>query len=72
MSMPTISRRTFVKTMAVGSGTIAYLATALTVHGAGPEVYTLRIVHTNDHHARIDRCSAATIPFTAASRGARR
>lgn len=54
MSLPTISRRTFVKTMAVGSGTIAYLATALTVHGAGPEVYTLRIVHTNDHHARIE------------------
>jgi 5'-nucleotidase/UDP-sugar diphosphatase len=54
MAVPTISRRTFVKTMAVGSGTIAYLATALTVHGAGPEVYTLRIIHTNDHHARIE------------------
>lgn len=52
--MPTISRRTFMKTMAVGSGTIAYMATALTVHGAGPEVYKLRIVHTNDHHARIE------------------
>ncbi|MBO9337034.1 MAG: 5'-nucleotidase C-terminal domain-containing protein [Roseiflexus sp.] len=54
MTVPTISRRTFVKTMVVGSGTIAYLATALTVHGAGPEVYTLRIIHTNDHHARIE------------------
>lgn len=52
--MPTISRRTFMKTMAVGSGTIAYMATALTVHGAGPEVYQLRVVHTNDHHARIE------------------
>jgi 5'-nucleotidase/UDP-sugar diphosphatase len=63
MAVPTISRRTFVKTMAVGSGTIAYLATALTVHGAGPEVYTLRIVHTNDHHARIEPVFSGNNPL---------
>ncbi len=61
--MPTISRRTFMKTMAVGSGTIAYMATALTVHGAGPEVYKLRIVHTNDHHARIEPVLSGTSPL---------
>ncbi|WP_448545198.1 bifunctional metallophosphatase/5'-nucleotidase [Roseiflexus sp.] len=63
MAVPTISRRTFVKTMAVGSGTIAYLATALTVHGAGPEVYTLRIIHTNDHHARIEPVFSGNNPL---------
>ncbi|MEN9935506.1 MAG: hypothetical protein RLZZ387_2085 [Chloroflexota bacterium] len=57
-----ISRRTFIKTMAVGTGTIAYLATGVTVHGAGPEAYTLRIVHTNDHHARIEPVTGGTPP----------
>jgi 5'-nucleotidase / UDP-sugar diphosphatase len=57
-----ISRRTFIKTMAVGSGTLAYLATGITVHGAGPETYTLRIIHTNDHHARIEPVTGGTPP----------
>ncbi len=57
-----ISRRTFIKTMALGTGTVAYLATGLTVHGAGPETYTLRIIHTNDHHARIEPVTGGTPP----------
>lgn len=55
-----ISRRTFLKTLAVGTGTITYLATGMTVHGAGPEAYTLRIIHTNDHHARIEPVTGGT------------
>jgi 5'-nucleotidase len=57
-----ISRRTFIKTMAVGSGTLAYLASGITVHGAGPETYTLRVIHTNDHHARIEPVTGGTPP----------
>jgi 5'-nucleotidase len=60
--MPNMSRRTFLRYMAVGGGTIAYLCTGITVHGAGPEVYTLRIVHTNDHHARIEPVVGGTPP----------
>ncbi|HWQ11509.1 MAG TPA: 5'-nucleotidase C-terminal domain-containing protein, partial [Roseiflexaceae bacterium] len=57
-----ISRRTFIKTMALGTGTIAYLANGITVHGAGPEVYKVRIIHTNDHHARIEPVMGGTPP----------
>ncbi len=53
--MATISRRTFLKRMAVGTGTIVWAATRLDfAYAAGPEAYQLRIVHTNDHHARIE------------------
>ncbi|MDZ4717106.1 MAG: 5'-nucleotidase C-terminal domain-containing protein [Roseiflexaceae bacterium] len=56
--MVRINRRTFFRrTVALGAGA------ALTLYGggryrityaAGPEVYFLRIAHTNDHHARIE------------------
>jgi 5'-nucleotidase/UDP-sugar diphosphatase len=52
--MVKISRRTFLRRLAVGSGTIAMLYSGMEVHAAGPETFTLRIVHTNDHHARIE------------------
>jgi 5'-nucleotidase / UDP-sugar diphosphatase len=58
-----ISRRTFIKTMALGTGTVAYLATGITVHGQGAEAYTLRIIHTNDHHARIEPVPGTSGPL---------
>lgn len=52
--MVKMSRRTFLRSIAVGSGTLAFMYTGLTVQAAGPEVFALRILHTNDHHARIE------------------
>ncbi len=53
--MTQISRRTFIRRMAVGGGTLAWLCTGIEfAHAAGPEAYKLRIIHTNDHHARIE------------------
>lgn len=51
--MGAISRRSFVKHMAVGGASIAWLCTGLEFAKA-QEAYTLRIIHTNDHHARIE------------------
>jgi 5'-nucleotidase len=59
--MTQISRRTFIRRMAVGGGTLAWLCTGLEfAHAAGPEAYTLRIIHTNDHHARIEPVMGGT------------
>lgn len=58
--MVTMSRRTFLRTVAVGSGAVAFLYTGIKVHAAGPEVYQLRIIHTNDHHARIEPVTGGT------------
>ncbi len=59
--MSTLSRRTFLKGMvALASGAMLYkfsdggFRIALANANAGPEVYKLRIIHTNDHHARIE------------------
>src|SRR5262245_60575688 len=60
--MATMSRRSFFRHIAVGSGTVAFLYTGIKVHAAEPEVYTLRIVHTNDHHAHIDPVMGGTPP----------
>jgi 5'-nucleotidase len=49
-----MSRRTFLKHVAVGSGTVAFLYTGIDIQAAERESYTLRILHTNDHHARIE------------------
>jgi len=61
--MPQISRRTFIRHMAVGGGTLAWLCTGIEfAHAAGPEAYKLRIIHTNDHHARIEPVLTGTPP----------
>lgn len=53
--MTTISRRKFIRTMAVGGTTLAWACTSISfAHAAGPETFKLRIIHTNDHHARIE------------------
>jgi len=53
--------------MAVGGGTLAWLCTGIELtHAAGPEAYKLRIIHTNDHHARIEPVMGETPPWTAA------
>jgi 5'-nucleotidase len=49
--------------MAVGGGTLAWLCTGIEfAHAAGPEAYKLRIIHTNDHHARIEPVMTGTPP----------
>jgi 5'-nucleotidase len=59
--MTHISRRTFIRRMAVGGGTLAWLCTGIEfAHAAGPEAYKLRIIHTNDHHARIEPVTGGT------------
>ena len=59
--MTQISRRTFIRRMAVGGGTLAWLCTGIEfAHAAGPEAYKLRIIHTNDHHARIEPVTGGT------------
>ena len=73
--MTQISRRTFIRRMAVGGGTLAWLCTGIEfAHAAGPEAYKLRIIHTNDHHARIEPVTAAHHQrrSTAAYRAAKR
>jgi 5'-nucleotidase/UDP-sugar diphosphatase len=56
-----MSRRTFLRSaLAVGAGAVLYRYSdgsyriALANPNAGPEAYKLRIIHTNDHHARIE------------------
>jgi 5'-nucleotidase/UDP-sugar diphosphatase len=59
--MTQISRRTFLRRMAVGSGSLVWLCTGIEfAHAAGPEAYQLRIIHTNDHHARIEPVTGGT------------
>ena len=59
--MTHISRRTFIRRMAVGGGSLAWLCTGIEfAHAAGPEAYKLRIIHTNDHHARIEPVTGGT------------
>lgn len=57
-----ISRRTFIRSMAVGTGSIALLCNKLTVYAAGPETYQLRIIHTNDHHAHLEPITGGSPP----------
>jgi 5'-nucleotidase/UDP-sugar diphosphatase len=59
--MTHISRRTFLRHMAVGGGSLVWLCTGIEfAHAAGPEAYKLRIIHTNDHHARIEPVTGGT------------
>lgn len=60
--MRKFSRRTFLRHVAVGSGTLAMTYTGLTVEAAGKEAYQLRILHTNDHHARIEPVMNGSTP----------
>lgn len=61
--MATISRRSFIRQMAVGGTTLAWMCTNIKfAHAAGPETFTLRIIHTNDHHARIEPVTGGTPP----------
>jgi 5'-nucleotidase len=59
--MTKISRRTFIKHMAVGGGSLAWMCVGIKfAHAAGPETYRVRIIHTNDHHARIEPVTGGT------------
>ncbi|MBK9715822.1 MAG: 5'-nucleotidase C-terminal domain-containing protein [Kouleothrix sp.] len=59
--MTTISRRRFIRTMVVGGSSLAWACTGIKfAHAAGPEAYKLRIIHTNDHHARIEPVTGGT------------
>jgi 5'-nucleotidase/UDP-sugar diphosphatase len=61
--MTQISRRRFIRHMAVGGGTLAWICTGIQfAHAAGAEAFKLRIVHTNDHHARIEPVLTGTPP----------
>jgi 5'-nucleotidase / UDP-sugar diphosphatase len=60
--MVKMSRRTFLRRIAVGSGTLAVLYSGVTVEAAGAETYQLRIFHTNDHHARLEPVVSGTPP----------
>lgn len=63
--MTKLSRRGFLKgTVALGAGIVLYRYAGgfrITNAQAGPEVRQLRLVHTNDHHSRIEPAQAVTI-----------
>jgi 5'-nucleotidase len=55
--MQQITRRGFLRRVALAGGAVAYVyanGRYRIALGAGPVVYKLRILHTNDHHARIE------------------
>jgi 5'-nucleotidase / UDP-sugar diphosphatase len=61
--MATISRRTFIRHMVVGGSSLAWLCVDINfAHAAGPEAFRVRIIHTNDHHARIEPVLGGTPP----------
>ncbi|MBC8076634.1 MAG: metallophosphoesterase, partial [Chloroflexales bacterium] len=55
--MPTMTRRKFLKsTMTLGAGALLYMysdGSYKMTFAAGPVAYRLRMLHTNDHHARV-------------------
>lgn len=59
--MVQISRRAFLKAVAAGAGVTLYSFTGSSAYAQrGPQTYTLRILHTNDHHARIEPVTGGT------------
>lgn len=71
--MTTLSRRQFLKgAVALGAGAVLYRYSGgwKIILAAGPEVRQLRLIHTNDHHARIEPATGITIRAGSAS-GAR-
>lgn len=63
--MRRVTRRTFLRAaVQLGAGAVLYKfdnGTFRIQTAAGPEVYQLRIVHTNDHHSRIEPAPAVRI-----------
>jgi 5'-nucleotidase/UDP-sugar diphosphatase len=63
--MTKLSRRGFLKgSVALGAGFVLYRYAGgfrITNAQAGPEVRQLRLVHTNDHHARIEPATGITV-----------
>lgn len=63
--MTTLSRRRFLKgAVALGAGAILYRFAGgwrIVTEAAGPEVRQLRLIHTNDHHSRIEPATGITI-----------
>ncbi|MCS6880425.1 MAG: 5'-nucleotidase C-terminal domain-containing protein [Oscillochloridaceae bacterium] len=71
--MTTLSRRRFLKgAIALGAGAVLYRYSGgwKIMLAAGPEVRQLRLIHTNDHHSRIEPATGITIRAGSAS-GAR-
>lgn len=68
--MTTLSRRQFLKgAVALGAGAVLYRYSGgwKIILAAGPEVRQLRLIHTNDHHARIEPATGITIRAGSAS-----
>ncbi len=63
--MSRVSRRAFLRSIVqLGAGAVLYKfdnGTFRIATAAGPEVYQLRIIHTNDHHSRIEPAPAVRI-----------
>lgn len=61
--MNEISRRTFLKRVVVGGVTTTWLYSSIEfAHAADSETFQVRIIHTNDHHARIEPVFNGTNP----------
>lgn len=63
--MQPISRRTFLKQLALAGATLTLYANRsfhLAFAEAGPTVFKVRILHTNDHHARIEPVLDSSTP----------
>jgi 5'-nucleotidase len=75
--MSKLNRRAFLrKTVALGAGATLMLysdgAWRIALAAPGPETYQLRIVHTNDHHSRIEPTSNNATYFASSSSSAAR
>lgn len=61
--MAEISRRTFLRRTLFGAGMLTVFANGgyrIAFAAPGPEVFKVRILHTNDHHARIEPVTSGT------------
>ncbi|HMO60099.1 MAG TPA: bifunctional metallophosphatase/5'-nucleotidase, partial [Roseiflexaceae bacterium] len=62
--MAKLTRRAFLRYAATGTGVVLFMAsTSPTFAQRGPEVYKLRLLHTNDHHARIEPVDGTSGPL---------
>jgi 5'-nucleotidase / UDP-sugar diphosphatase len=65
--MATISRRAFLRRTTIGAGALVLVSSGFEFNwalAAGPETFRLKIIHTNDHHARIE---SESVGITAAA-----
>ncbi len=70
--MTNITRRTFLRRMTVGAGTLTVAMNGGFEYvnaAAGPEVFRIRVLHVNDHHSRLDATAETLASGVAVNHG---